>query len=147
LAQDVLKNPQGVGETVVIVGGGSVGIETAEYLSGLGKKVTVIEMRDAICNDLGPINKADILDRILGSSIELMLNTTVLEFAMDGIKVSHSGQETVLECYDTAIIAAGMESNPLHFDSKIPVRHVGDCKIMGNAMDAIHDAHRVAMTL
>ena len=44
-AKEVLDGKE-TGEQIVIIGGGSVGCETAEYLAEKGKKVTVIEMLD-----------------------------------------------------------------------------------------------------
>ena len=71
LAKDVLKNPEGIGTDIVIFGGGSVGMEVAEYLHHLGKRVTVIEMLDKICSDLGPLNRADVLERIERTSMTI----------------------------------------------------------------------------
>lgn len=45
MARDVLHGSD-VGESVIVVGGGLVGCETAERLAALGKKVTVLEMLD-----------------------------------------------------------------------------------------------------
>jgi NADPH-dependent 2,4-dienoyl-CoA reductase/sulfur reductase-like enzyme len=52
-AKDVLRNPEGIGKNIIILGGGSVGIEVAEFLHRSGKNVTVIEMLDHLCEDLG----------------------------------------------------------------------------------------------
>jgi 2,4-dienoyl-CoA reductase-like NADH-dependent reductase (Old Yellow Enzyme family)/thioredoxin reductase len=140
-AKDVLENPEGIGRDIFILGGGSVGIEVAEYLYRLGKKVTVIEMLEKVCGDLGPLNRIDVLERIDQSPIELMLKTLVLELNDEGIKILKDGKEELLKPPDTVVIAMGAKPNPISVEGlKNQIHYIGDCKKVGNAMDAIHDA-------
>ena len=148
LAKDVLINPEGIGKEIFVLGGGSVGIEVAEYLLRMGKTITVIEMLDKICADLGPLNRVNVLERIHGSPLRLTLRTQVLELADRGVVVSIDGKEEVLPAPDTVIIAMGGRPNQLPLaisDSR--VHYIGDCQKAGNAMDAIHDAFRTAVEL
>ena len=46
-AKEVLNGAR-VGDTVVVIGGGLVGCETAEYLAKQRKKVTIVEMLDEV---------------------------------------------------------------------------------------------------
>jgi 2,4-dienoyl-CoA reductase-like NADH-dependent reductase (Old Yellow Enzyme family)/thioredoxin reductase len=147
LAKDVLKNAAGVGNEVMILGGGSVGMEVAEYLEHLGKKVTVIEMLDRVCSDLGPLNRADVLERIGKTSVKIMLKTKALDLTEDGLRVAKDGKEEVLKCPDTIVVAMGADPNPLALQSKGKIHYVGDCRKVGNAMDAIHDAFNTAIKL
>ena len=146
-AKDVLQNPEGMGTDIVIFGGGSVGMEVAEYLHHLGKRVTVIEMLDKICSDLGPLNRADVLERIDKTSITILLKTKVLELTEKGIRLSKDGKEDVLTCPDTVVVAMGVKPNPLSLSVKGRIHTIGDCRKVGNAMDAIHDAFKVAINL
>ena len=56
-ALDVLAGRKQTGQTVVIVGGGSTGCETAEFLAQKGKQVTILEMLPRIGADYGPMNR------------------------------------------------------------------------------------------
>ncbi len=144
-AKDVLKNPEGIGKNVIVLGGGSVGIEVAEFLHRLGKDVTVIEMLDHLCEDLGPLNRVHAVERINGLSIKIMLKTKVLELNDQGIMISKDGAEGRLELPDTVIIAMGARPNPLPLQKiDLPIHYVGDCQKVGNAMDAIHNAFHTA---
>jgi len=147
LAQDVLKHPESVGREVVILGGGSVGTEVAEYLHYLGKKVTVIEMLDRVCHDLGPLNRVDVLERIEKTDVAFMLKTRVDDVTEAGIRISRDGKEEVLKRPDTVVVAMGVKSNPLSLAVEGRVHMIGDCKNVGNAMDAIHDAFQAAIHL
>jgi len=147
-AKDVLRNPEGVGDRIIILGGGSVGIEVAEYLHHLGKDVTVIEMLDKICTDLGPLNRANVSERISHSSIKVMLKTEVLELNDEGLLVLKEGKEEKIKLPDRVVIAMGARPNPLSLkDIDIPIHYAGDCEKVGNAMDAIHGAFHIAVKI
>jgi 2,4-dienoyl-CoA reductase-like NADH-dependent reductase (Old Yellow Enzyme family)/thioredoxin reductase len=138
----------GLGEHVVVLGGGSVGIETAEYLRTLGKEVTVIEMLDRICGDLGPLNRVNLMERISDSGIKILLDTLVLELTEEGIRVLREGKEHMLGPPDSVVIAMGARAlvpEPASMEGH--VHYIGDCKKVGNAMDAIHGAFELANTL
>ena len=149
LARDALQNEgDDLGHRIFVIGGGSVGIEVAEYLNSLGKTVTVIEMFDRICRDLGPLNRVNVLERVSGSGIEILLETKVLELNEKGIVLLRGEREECLACPDTVVIAMGNRPNPTPYKGKgIRVHSIGDCRKVGNAMDAIHDAFHLATTL
>ena len=106
-------------------------------------------MLDRICRDLGPLNRVAVLDRISRSSIKILLNAKFLEINDDGIFISREGREEVLKSFDTLVVALGARPNPVSpegvCDSR--VHYIADCKKVGNAMDAIHDAFNVAVEL
>jgi 2,4-dienoyl-CoA reductase-like NADH-dependent reductase (Old Yellow Enzyme family)/thioredoxin reductase len=147
-AMEALKHPENVGSSVLIVGGGSVGIEVARYLHRPARNVIVMEMTDRICMDLGPLNRADVLERLERLSITIMLRTKVMEVTDGGIRILKDGKEECFQDADTVIIAMGAKPAPLSFDDvDVPVHYIGDCNKVGNAMDAIHDAFKLAMSL
>jgi NADPH-dependent 2,4-dienoyl-CoA reductase/sulfur reductase-like enzyme len=148
MAAEILVNPEDVSQNVFVIGGGSVGMEVAEYLCGLEKNVTVIEMTERICADLGPLNYADVLERIDHLPIKIMLNTRVLALTADGLRVSKDGKEEYLCAPNTVVVAMGVKPSPLTFaGSRVPIHYIGDCRNVGNAMDAIHNAFDLAVNL
>ena len=56
-AQDMLDGKAQMGKNVLVVGGGMVGCEAAEYLAERGHQVAVIEMKDVIAADVTPENR------------------------------------------------------------------------------------------
>jgi 2,4-dienoyl-CoA reductase-like NADH-dependent reductase (Old Yellow Enzyme family)/thioredoxin reductase len=147
-AKDVLNNPQDIGTNTIIIGGGSVGIEVAEYLHHIGKNVTVIEMLDKICGDLGPLNRVNVLERVKHSSIKIILKTRVLALGDDGVIVSRDGKEKKINPPDSVVIAMGAISNPASFEHvNCRLHYIGDCRKVGNGMDAIHEAFNIAIAL
>jgi pyruvate/2-oxoglutarate dehydrogenase complex dihydrolipoamide dehydrogenase (E3) component len=148
MAAEILAKPQDAGQNVYVIGGGSVAMEVAEYLCGLGKNVTVIEMTDRICADLGPLNRADLLERVERLPIRILLNTRIIALNDDGLIVSKEGKEEKLGESSTVVVAMGVEPAPLTLAGmRIPVHYIGDCRNIGNALDAIHDAFNAAISL
>lgn len=147
LSRQAFTEPESVGKDVVVLGGGSVGIEIAEHLHALGKKVTVIEMADKVCRDLGPLNRVDMIERIEKTDVTLLVNTTVLDVTEQGIRVSREGKEELLKVPETVVVSLGGRPNPLTLPTNDRIHFIGDCKKVGNAMAAIHDAFQVAIHL
>ena len=53
-AWEVLSGKKRVGKKVVIVGGGQVGLETADFLLGKEKDITILEMLKRVGQDMSP---------------------------------------------------------------------------------------------
>ena len=136
------------GSQVVVIGGGASGIEAAEYLCELGKDVTVVEMYDKICGDLGPLNRAEVMERLELLPLRIMLNCKVMGMEKNGLRILTAGREDFIQVRDSVVVATGVHSAPLVFaEAHVPVHYVGDCKHIGNAMDAIHEAFHLANSL
>ncbi|MDP2728138.1 MAG: FAD-dependent oxidoreductase, partial [Dehalococcoidia bacterium] len=111
LAWDVLRQKARVGQNVVVVGGGLVGVGVAEWLAAQGKTVTIVEMLKRIALDAPPFDRLGLLQR-LGEHKVRMLASTSAESAEDGaLVVSREGgvQETIPA--DTIVIAVGVKPN------------------------------------
>lgn len=148
LAKEVLQDPRDIGKVILVIGGGSVGIEVAEYLHNLGKDVTIIEMLDRLCGDLGPLNRVNVLERINGSGINIFLKTKVMELKDEGVVISKDGKEELIIAPDAVIIAMGAKPNTPKLETGgARIHYIGDCNRVGNAMDAIHDAFKLAVGL
>jgi pyruvate/2-oxoglutarate dehydrogenase complex dihydrolipoamide dehydrogenase (E3) component len=52
LAEDVLQNRTRLGSKIVVIGGGMVGCETAEWIAQDGKQVMVVEQLAEVAGDL-----------------------------------------------------------------------------------------------
>ena len=63
--------------SVVIIGGGLVGMEVAEHLAHQGSHVTVEEMKDAILTEMGMLRKISTQMSMAQEDITVMLNTTL----------------------------------------------------------------------
>ena len=101
-AEDVLLGTATLGHRVVVIGGGSVGVETAELLVSQGHDVTVVEMTDKILADMIPSMAFPLLARVAASPIKVITGERVVEIAPDAV-VTDARR---LDC-ETAILAVG----------------------------------------
>lgn len=112
LGEDILAGKANIGNRVVIIGGGGIGAEVADFIGQRRKDVTVVEMLPEIGVPTGiPLLVAQLLlPRLQGYGVKLMTNTTVKEITADGVIVKTGGQEKRIEGLDQVIIATGARS-------------------------------------
>jgi len=141
-ADDVLREKVAVGEKVVIVGGGVVGVETADYLLEKGKRVVVVEKLKTVASDMVEPNRTYILMKLRENGVEILTETRVEEITERGVVVYGKGGRRTFEA-DTVVLAVGREPNnelirALRF--VVPELYaVGDCLIPRKIEDAIRD--------
>lgn len=125
---DVLKGADVTG-TCVVLGGGLVGTETAEYLAAKGSKVIIVEMLDKIATGESATVMPLITKDFEIHGVEQHVNTKVNEIRENVIYAENTKDHTEVLIYaDTIINALGSKKNA--FDESgltIPVTYVGDC--------------------
>ncbi|MBQ7796621.1 MAG: FAD-dependent oxidoreductase, partial [Lachnospiraceae bacterium] len=133
------QNPPAIGQKVVILGGGLVGSECAVYLDGLGKDVTVVEMKDVWGGDAYFMHKDAISIYMRNSNIKMHVNTTAKAVTEEGLLCDTPDGEVLFKA-DTILIAAGMKADretATGFYNAAPrVFEVGDCIKAGRVVDA-----------
>jgi len=149
-ARDVLKG-ESVGDSVVIIGGGLVGCETADYLAYHGKVVTIIEMLREIAGDISPASRIFLLRRLADKKIRILTSTIVKAIMDDCLIISSKNGEQTLNSTDTVVLACGakpinhLESEVQGFVSRTYV--VGDAAQPGKLLQATQQAAKIARRL
>lgn len=134
---------------VVVVGGGLVGLEVAEYLSGSVDKVTVVEMQDKVAKDLGQLRKICVMESLYKEGIETVTNAKCTEIKAKSIVVDINGELKEIEC-DSIVIAIGSRSrdysdlSKMCEDRKIKFHVIGDAVRARRALNSIQEAADVA---
>lgn len=135
----------GVGQKVVILGGGLIGSESAVYLDSLGKDVTVVEMRDTFAPDAPQMHKYGLEIYFENSKVQLLLNTKAKAVTEAGLLCEDAeGNEILIEA-DTVFLAAGLLPNE---EAVEELRYaaprffcIGDCVRVGKVYDAVHGGY------
>lgn len=150
-AVDLLAGRTTAGNRVLIVGGGMVGLETAEYLLTQNSKSTIAEMTDTVGAGLHPSVLYFMFDSLEKGGVEILKNTKVEKFTKDGAVCRAQTGEITLTGYDTAVLAMGAEScNPLEQPLKergLTVHVIGDAAKPRKIIEAVEEAARLALKL
>ena len=100
------------GKKVVIIGGGAIGCESGYFFaSECGAKVQILEMRDAMCKDSYPSQRAALLPRMDKAGMILDCSVTTKEITENGVKfLDQDGNEQFAEA-DYVYYCCGNRSN------------------------------------
>ena len=143
------KDPA-IGQKVVILGGGLVGSECAIYLDGLGKDVTIVEMKDDWAADSYFMHKNAMKIYMRNSGIRIHVNTTAKAVTDAGLLCDSPNGERLLEA-DTILLAAGMKADRVcaesFYNAAPRVFEIGDCIRAGRVVDAVTDGYYRALDI
>lgn len=152
-APDVLIGRQSVGDKVVILGGGRVGCETAEFLALQGKQIVLLEEKDEVGSDIPPRTRMYLLPRLTQGGVKIMKRTRVEEIDKSGLKVSGLGKVERIEA-DSVIIALGFVPQTSLVEALEPIAPelkglfiIGDCAEPRTVLEAIYDGWRIGKTI
>jgi 2,4-dienoyl-CoA reductase (NADPH2) len=109
-ALDILSGRKDVGGEVIILGGGMVGCETAEFLAQRGKKVTIIEMLARIGSDIGTTHRWVMIANLKKAGIRMETKAKAVEITNKGVRVSRDGVSEFFSG-DTVVLAVGLRAN------------------------------------
>lgn len=151
-ALDVAHGRVKVGQRVVVVGGGKVGLTLAESLRKRDNAtVTVVESDKRIAGDVKPSFKWRHASWVEELGITCLTSTTVVKVAVNGVTVRNAkGVESFIEA-DSVVLAAG--AAPAHalfheFEWMVDELHgIGDALIPRGLEQAIQEGFRLGVRL
>jgi pyruvate/2-oxoglutarate dehydrogenase complex dihydrolipoamide dehydrogenase (E3) component len=149
-ALDVLEGEAKVADKVVVIGGGMIGCEVADFLVDKGKSVTIVEMLGRIAQDMGPSTRWVMLRRVRDIGMEVLTQAKARGITEEGVIIEREGVTQTIKA-DTVVLAVGLEpskelANALK--GKIPGLHViGDCAQVNKILEAVHQGWQVGCEL
>ena len=152
LAQDILSGTAQAGQRVLLIGGGLVGAETAEFLAEQGKSVTMLELRGSVAQDMEYKTRQMLMPRLRELGVAMLVDTEVLELCGDGAAVRTPWcARSELHGFDTRVIALGYRPEPALCAelaaAGIPFTRLGDGLKVGKIINAVWQAFQTAYAL
>jgi 2,4-dienoyl-CoA reductase-like NADH-dependent reductase (Old Yellow Enzyme family)/thioredoxin reductase len=144
--EDVLEGKVRVGERVIVIGGGMVGCEAAEFLAERGKKVTLVEMMNTLALDAEPAHRRHLLNRLKRWGVTFMLQAKAVAVARSGLILSMTEGRRELLTGDTILVATRPKpKSDLYYALRetVPEIHmVGDCLEPRSIAEALLEGFR-----
>lgn len=150
-AQELLDGKRSAGRKALVVGGGMVGCEAAEFLDERGHEVSVIEMKDVIAADVTPESRRYMFEVFREHNVGLYPGAKVGQFYTDGVDYTLAdGTPGSLRDFDSIVLAMGSRANAALKETAeavcTQVLVIGEAaKARGNAVTATTDALHAAL--
>jgi 2,4-dienoyl-CoA reductase-like NADH-dependent reductase (Old Yellow Enzyme family)/thioredoxin reductase len=150
-AADILDGKADAGDKVLIIGGGQVGVEVADYLGTQQRCVTIIEMLPQI----GASEHAAIMhfmrERFQGYGLTVMTDSKITSISDCEVVYEKDGAVQRLSGFDTYVLALGTQPyNPLEAamrDQELSVHVIGDALEARRALEAIYEGAYLGASL
>jgi 2,4-dienoyl-CoA reductase-like NADH-dependent reductase (Old Yellow Enzyme family)/thioredoxin reductase len=141
MAWDILDRKVPVeGDTVLVVGGGLVGLEVADFLARQGKHVVLVETLGTVGEKLDLLPRAMLLKRLKEQGVELHTGTVVTRMSKGEVTLSAGGEE-IQVAVDLVVLAVGVKPNRELADSLtgsgLEIYTIGDAREPRGAGEAI----------
>jgi pyruvate/2-oxoglutarate dehydrogenase complex dihydrolipoamide dehydrogenase (E3) component len=152
-AWDVLADPQRIrqGARVTIVGGGMVGMETADLLVTRPCHVTVIEALADLAQGMARNNRMELIERVTAVGARLITQATIVAAEGRNLALRIGAESQAHPIGDVLVIATG--PRPVRDVVKIleaagvDYALAGDCYRSGDFLTCLRDAWMVALSV
>ncbi|MCD6398761.1 MAG: FAD-dependent oxidoreductase [Candidatus Aenigmarchaeota archaeon] len=132
------------GKNIVVIGGGLVGCETANYLAK-DNKVIIVEMLPEIAPGVEKLTKNHLLDELKDKNVEIHTNAKVIDLKNEVlIAVNSQNGEKITLKFDELVIATGGKPYVPFECTDIPSYYIGDAKSVRNIYSAISEGYKIA---
>lgn len=149
-AHQALTGEIEIGRKVVVIGGGSVGSGTADFLAEKGHDVTLLLRRTDIGSKLEPSTKMVIQRRLEKNGVRIIRKAHFGKFGNGKVSIEREGTEEFLDA-DNVIIAIGSKpENALYQQMKGRREHVyaiGDCVEPRGIFEAIAEGAMIGRVI
>jgi 2,4-dienoyl-CoA reductase (NADPH2) len=140
-----------LGQRIVMIGGGLVAIELAEFLARRGRKVTILEEGDVFGAGLMLVRRWRNIADCKALGVEMLAGSRVLRIEAGSLVYGNAnGQERRIAA-DQVIITSGAAPNPGLAErlrgAAAEVHEIGDCTGVGYIDGAVHAGFNLAIRL
>ena len=148
IAGEILDNTSLAGDSVIVIGGGLAGAETALTLALEKKKVTIVEMLGHIALKHEPGTREALVQRLKSLNVSIMTGHNILEIEASGQVTASDPEGNIIKIKaDTVVLASGMASRTISDLSNIIPNtfSIGDCVEARKIYQCMHEAWNVVI--
>ena len=146
-ANDVLAGLVNVGGTVIVIGAGQVGSETAAHLGVHLRAVTLLEMGPVIAPDEPLAPRWHLLKELEHRKVNMLTNTIVKEINTEGVVVETNGNIYALNA-DSVVLAVGsVPNNGMQFNTSAKTTVIGDASKVSHVLDATTSGYKAGLNI
>jgi dimethylglycine catabolism A len=153
-AWEILAAPGRVarGAAATIIGGGMVGMETADLLSLRGVSCTVVETLAFVAEGMARNNRMELIERVRSRGTRVLTQVRVIGAEGTTLELeAPDGTVTRIEIGEFLIVAIGpapdREAAALCEEAGVPYALVGDANKPGDFLTCLRDAAMVALSI
>ena len=151
IAIETLGHEDTLGDSVILIGGGQVGCETALHYAKLGKKVTVMEMQAELAPDASTTGRNELLTEIEKEPNFITLTgARCVSLTAASVTYEKDGKLETISA-DSVVLSAGMKAKTQEADSFIGAAldfaEIGDCVRARTVEYATKEAYYAAVNL
>jgi pyruvate/2-oxoglutarate dehydrogenase complex dihydrolipoamide dehydrogenase (E3) component len=150
-ARDLYEGRPVVGNKIVIIGGGDIGCETADWLAGPSKTVSVVEIAPEVLAKMKKIPKERLLTRLSEKGVHFYKETKVTSIEGRSVRLKKKDEKELILEADLVVIAINAEPEDVLFHNlKGKIKEaivVGDAASPGNLGAALRNATEVALKI
>ncbi len=139
-AEDFLQRKAPLGAKIVVIGGGMVGCETAEWIAENGGQATLLEQLPEIAGDMESRTRKLMLARLDSNRVEILCHAVVERVEKDKVIYRQGGLSFEIGGVDHIVLALGYRAND--FNPQTPcgkIHRIGDCLRPRMAIEAVHE--------
>ena len=140
-----------LGKRVVMIGGGLVALELAEFLAERGRKVIILEQGQVLGASLALVRRWRNIADCKRLGVEMLRGATLLRIEKDSLVYRNAQAQERRIAADQVILTTGAVANPGPAErlraTGVPVHEIGDCTGVGYIEGAIHAGFEVACRL
>jgi 2,4-dienoyl-CoA reductase-like NADH-dependent reductase (Old Yellow Enzyme family)/thioredoxin reductase len=148
-AEEALRGTRNLGAKILMMGGGMVGCEAAEFLASQGKEVTIVEILPELAITMEGNNRILLLERLAKLAVKILTGSEILRF--DGTRAVIRKDDKNFELKVEGVIAAlGSRANRSCAELEscgLPFYTIGDAVSTRDIAAAIHEGFRAAMEI
>lgn len=148
---DVLQSNAILGNGVIILGGGQVGLLLADYLAEKGKQVVVLQRSNHFADEMANNDRYFLRERLKTFKVQLYKDVSIKKVLSNGIVFHSKGKEVCLEGFEDLVICESMRPirsiANLFKDRNIEVYFIGDAKKPRTLLECKTEAYDLGISI